>query len=256
MNNQNTSNCRLCLQKGKLCNSHIFPEFFYKEIYNEKHQMLQISVNPQDKVRWIQKGVREYLLCETCETQLSRYERYAENLFLGGNSYAAPQVLQNDRYFIVSEKINYKLLKLFQMSLLWRGGISSLKEFGAVDLGPHEENLRRMIHQEDPGKPNEYGCVLFFLSNQGKLFDAVSSPEKLKIEGHTCYRYMLGGFIWVHFVSSHSPPHDYIKCFLQDNGQFAIAKADPRDLPFLKRQARQFTKRQADVKRLVNRAKT
>ena len=163
-----------------------------------------------------------------------------------------PTVLQNNRYWTLSEKIDYKPLKLFQMSLLWRAGISSLREFSAVNLGPHEENLRCMIYQENPGKPNKYGCVLFSVSDQGELFDIVSSPERLKAEGHTCYRYMLGGFVWLHFVSSHRPPRDYAEFFLQDNGRFKIGKAVPRDLPFLKRQARQVAKRELDVNKLVN----
>jgi len=67
----------LCKEDAKLCNSHILPEFFYLDLYEEKHRTLQIT---KENEKYIQKGIREYLLCQQCETKLSRYEKYAKEL--------------------------------------------------------------------------------------------------------------------------------------------------------------------------------
>lgn len=46
----------------------------------------------------------------------------------------------------------YRPLKLFRLSLLWRMSVSSLREFALVKLGPHEERIRQMLLQDDPGQ--------------------------------------------------------------------------------------------------------
>ena len=71
--------CQLCLKESELRNSHILPEFFYLSTYESRdaHRTLEIT---HDAERTIQKGLREYLFCQECETKLSRYEGYAAKL--------------------------------------------------------------------------------------------------------------------------------------------------------------------------------
>jgi len=57
--------------------------------------------------------------------------------------------LWSDRLII--GKLNYKMFKLWQMSLLWRCGASRRAEFKATRLGPHAEVLRTMLLEERPG---------------------------------------------------------------------------------------------------------
>tara|TARA_B100000315_G_scaffold8245_1_gene8198 strand:+ start:51617 stop:52018 length:402 start_codon:yes stop_codon:yes gene_type:complete len=104
----------------------------------------------------LQKGIREYLLCEQCEGSLSKYERYV-SLILSGQIHIAPH--RNGK-LVYLEGVDYKQLRLFGLSVLWRASVSSLKIFEQVKLGPHEEILRRMILNEDPGKPDKYPFML------------------------------------------------------------------------------------------------
>ena len=55
-------NCKLCLNKSDLKNSHIIPEYFYKPMYDEKHRFFQVSIDPNEKNKFVQKGLRKYLL--------------------------------------------------------------------------------------------------------------------------------------------------------------------------------------------------
>lgn len=57
MENENT--CKLCKTESELRFSHILPEFFYSNIYDELHRTLKI-IGESEKI--IQKGLREYLL--------------------------------------------------------------------------------------------------------------------------------------------------------------------------------------------------
>ncbi len=51
--------CKLCSNEAEIRHSHILPEFFYSDIYDNKHRTLEIS---QGSERTIQKGLRKYLL--------------------------------------------------------------------------------------------------------------------------------------------------------------------------------------------------
>jgi hypothetical protein len=72
---QNLGTCRLCsAPQADLRASHIVPEFFYKRVYTKSHKFTAISKNSDDKLAIAQKGYREHLLCQACETKLSKWE--------------------------------------------------------------------------------------------------------------------------------------------------------------------------------------
>lgn len=243
-----TSICRLCLKRRKLCNSHIFPEFFYEPMYDAKHRIHSVPANPEERIQWEQKGLREYLLCIECDNQLSRYEVYAKPLFDKGNIGRQPRVVENTMHHVLIENVNYKLFKLFQLSLLWRAGVASRQEFSTVNLGPyHEKKLRTMLQQENPGKPHEYGCLLMAVLHEGKHMDMVSSPGKGRFNNHTCYRFMAYGFLWVYVVSSHSAQFPHAEAFLQDDGKFMFLWGEAKNMPFLVEYAYVFSKRKDDM---------
>src|ERR1035437_10142804 len=125
--------CRLCLKKTDLKYSHIIPEYFYKPMYDDKHRFMQITTVPEEPTTFIQKGIREYLLCEKCEQQFSVYERYASQSYYHIES---DNTTQNGNIF-VAEKVDYALMKLFQLSILWRASVSKLEVFGDVKLDRH-----------------------------------------------------------------------------------------------------------------------
>jgi hypothetical protein len=56
--------------RKELRKSHILPEFFYVETYDEKHRAIQVTSQPGEKEMFIQKGEREKLLCGDCELHI------------------------------------------------------------------------------------------------------------------------------------------------------------------------------------------
>ncbi len=115
--------CKLCHSNDPLRNSHIIPEFLYKALYDDKHRFFEISSNPDKKTSFQQKGLREKLLCDACEQRLSIWEQYTCKLLHGGVAQTYSQC-SDDHFYL--EELDYKKLKLFQLSVLWRAGLSSL----------------------------------------------------------------------------------------------------------------------------------
>ena len=111
--------CRLCHQQGELRDSHIISEFLYASMYDEKHRFHVVEAGEQHS-SFEQKGYRERLLCQACETKLSKWETFARGLLVGGTQ------LQYRREGSITwvEGIGYSRFKLFQLSILLARGCS------------------------------------------------------------------------------------------------------------------------------------
>ena len=211
--------CKLCHNENALCNSHIVPEFLFKTLYSkEKHQFVQVDGTP--KVRKWQKGFREKLLCRDCEDKLNKWETYAAQVLFGG----AEISFERMNNFIIMRGIEYTRFKLFQLSLIWRAGASTLRQYSNVNLGPHEEKLRSMIEKENPGKPSDYGCLLIFTPSYFEITSKMLMlAQETRFDGHRCYMFLLSGVTWVFFVSSHTGQLLYNdKLFLSSSGVLPV----------------------------------
>jgi hypothetical protein len=191
--------CRLCLLDAPLRRSHVFPEFLFGSLYGDDHRYLTVPLSKHESVRHEQKGIREELLCGTCEQRIGRYERYASQiLFHRPSSYES----RSGQILYVAD-VDYEQFKLFMLSLLWRSSVSSARGFRNVRLGPHEEILRSHLLRGDPGAPNFYPCMVQSLSAHREEFKAmIVPPDPVKLAGVRAYRAAFAGFVWTWLVSS------------------------------------------------------
>ncbi len=195
--------CRLCLRDRELRNSHILPEFLFRKTYNEESRARELTVDIK-RIRWVQQGYREYLLCAECEQRIGRYETYFANTWYG--SPGRPKAAKRD--VVTVSGLDYARFKLFHLSILWRAGITSLTEFANIRLGPHAERMRVMIYNDDAGTPNQYpfwGLVLILPETRSICDDVIIEPEMSRVKGHTVYVFTFGGCSWFYFASSHLP---------------------------------------------------
>ena len=82
----NKSTCALCLKEKDLIKSHIFPEFLYKPMYDDKHNYLIVSTAHNKEPIKRQKGIYEKLMCEECDSGIiGKYEDYAAKILFGDN---------------------------------------------------------------------------------------------------------------------------------------------------------------------------
>ena len=226
----NKNTCRLCKKNRKLLKSHIIPEFIYKPLYDELHRFHALSDDKQKNNRQLQKGVRDMLLCSDCETLLSKYERYASSIFNGNKSV----FMEKKGNLIFVKGLNYKEFKLFSLSILWRAGISQLHMFSQVQLGHHEEKLRQMILNDDPGCSQDYPFFISPLLHEGKEQPSlIVSPTWTRIDGHYSYRFVFGGMAWIFVVSNHNLPDPLQKAVLSKNGNMTMIEWQLSNMPFI-----------------------
>jgi hypothetical protein len=214
--------CRLCKKDRPLRESHIFPEWLYKPLYDINRRFFVFSTDVKKKRGTRPKGIYERLLCHECEQRFSKWEGYARSVF-----YELPlKVTEEDRAIVFSD-LQYTPFKLFQMSLIWRACITSRPEVHKIDLGPHVERIRKMLFEDRPGEVHEYGSILVLPAlGQGLMQRFLYPPESLptKLDGHSAYRAAFGGLFWVFIVSNHSTRFPHKEVFLSTDGTLPVLK--------------------------------
>lgn len=252
------STCRLCGVVAPLINSHIVPDFFIRSL--ERRQVTGSSGQTQpfsilkstrpgvhdgakQRGHWENAvGLKEKLLCAECERRISAYESYVRALLYG----SAPPPLKKRvlglraagvntggpaGYFIEVRRlsgIDYKQLRLFQLSLLWRASEAGGLFFKNVDLGPkHEPIVRSMLLDENPGKPSDYPCVMVDLQHNGFTFeDLIQQPSSERESGHRVYKMIVGGYLYIYYVSAHAAPSEAMNACIQPSGEMLVLVAE------------------------------
>lgn len=228
--------CRLCLRQRDLCNSHVIPEFFYEQmnLYDEKHRFIVLCTEPDKHRSTEQKGIREKLLCHQCEGKLSEWEDHARRVLYGGECI---EITTNDPKGIECT-VDYAKFKLFQLSILWRVGISRHAGFSSVELGSHEGVLRKMLLEETPGNTEAYGCVILCSTKHADITtNMIHCMGKSNIDGVGCVRLLLGGCFWLFFLSESVIDPRQKELFAQDSGHLRILKTGKDPNQYIERLA-------------------
>lgn len=185
--------CRLCNEIAKLKESHIIPSFAIKFIRDKKlkHRFYEIC---RKQKRIIQDGPKEYLLCTKCEQQISEYEQYFKEAIYR-NKHGAKR--SHDEQSFVIENLEYKKIKLFFLSLLWRASISSKPEFENVSLSYNEDIIRKMIAEENPGHSSKFSISAIVPLIRGKYNEGWGTTFfDLEDEQTDIYSIVIGGILY------------------------------------------------------------
>jgi hypothetical protein len=106
------------------------------------------------------------------------------------------------------------------MSILWRAGIASRKEFVNVKLSNHEELLRQLILDDNPGDPNQYsifGYILVFPNNNQVCHSLLIQPVEVELYNVPGFHVVFGGCIW-HYLLSNDVDLNQFPFILKDDG--------------------------------------
>lgn len=223
--------CRLCLESEvALQNSHIISEFNYEACYDEIHRFRKLSSRGPKHEKYEQQGFREYLLCQNCETRFSVWENYAKKVINDGG----PRLVNSGPLGYVFDSIEYAPFRLYGLSILWRMGISTLEMFSQVNLGKHEEKLRRAILEGNPLRPWNYPFILVATTINGKFYPDVIVPPSMSRNGSQhIYRVVISGIVYVYSVASHRAESQFLDLALTENGRLKLAVMPVSDIEYL-----------------------
>ena len=221
--------CKLCKEIKFLCKkSHILPKHTYK-ILKENGYSLYIDRETIKK----EHGKKDYsgifeanILCEDCEKIFNKFETYANNLIYLSRIKNTDKQIIDSKIIISGIGYDYKKIKLYFLSILWRSCISSKEFFNQVRLDDEdEEKIRKMLLDDSPGKEFEFPIILSLPDLiQGAGFDSqdvlmTQKPYKSEINNLDAYVFMITGQS-IYFIIGESKLHtvrrDNLTIFLKN----------------------------------------
>jgi hypothetical protein len=222
--------CCLCGLKKQLIKAHIIPRKLYKPIREASvgeppsDQVPRIYVvGTEQKPKQSQSGIYESsILCKECDGDLiGLWDNYGQT-FLLSTSFSENCLVDNARKLAAYkiEEFDYKQLKLFFMSILWRAAITSDQFFAQIKLGSWEEKLRKMILAQDPGNENDFSVVLF--KYEGALSEIMQNPTKHRQGGVNYYRFRFPKYGFLIKVDQRSFHPELLPFVIRSNQQLLI----------------------------------
>jgi len=222
--------CRLCLKDKKLIKAHIIPDFMHQKLYDSEHKLLKVQYSKLGNSKKISTG--EYdkdILCAECDNKISKYESYASKVIYGGSflNEKMPnfQIMRNqfglESTFITN--VDYNEMKIFLLSILWRGSITKRSNYNDIALSSKDEEIiRQQILNEQAGEPFEFPCLLMtFLNIKDIHSDLIASPRRNL--NNTRFTFLINGIIFTYFISDSDKPADLLnECIIKKNNTMRI----------------------------------
>ncbi|MFA0569121.1 hypothetical protein [Vibrio gallaecicus] len=214
--------CKLCLEKEDIQISHVIPDAFFRFVKDKSSgnndnkavgKYIEISTSGN---KLAQNSYAEPMLCRDCEQNFSKeFESYVVELTLRNPKKVGAESHRSKKQLIY-RNLDYRKVKLFQMSLLWRAAICSLDFYEHVSLNTETiELLRSHLVEMEPLQPNQFPCFMdrVFIDTPGEKahFSELKPSKSLIVKPKkTSYTnlnkefitFMFGGFEWRFWLSS------------------------------------------------------
>ncbi len=200
----------------------------YKELMDESNDMYAVQLDVVKEKR-VQTGYFEAnILCAECDNVvLGKLENYGNTILYGGRLKSPVQIThernQHGVEYVTCRGLDYQKFKLFLLSLLWRMSIAKGDFFRYVNLGSHEEILRRMIFEGDPGAALDYPCFVSTYRKHKQLpKELVSQPIRVGTETDEGYSIVIAGMLYMYFLPGHSKIGDMREAYVDESGTFRL----------------------------------
>jgi len=192
--------CKLCGQDRKLIRAHIIPEAFFKRTRSEADgdaPSMLVSSTPGSPAKRTRIGIYDQeILCDQCERKFQDCDSYATNLFLDRiRTESYPLYSAGEEVAFVVKNFDYRLLKFFAISIIWRAAVSKQHYYDLVKLGPYEELARAAILDGNVGDSDYFGTFFSKWTAPPEMRDLTNvfmSPFREKMEGVNLIRFYLG----------------------------------------------------------------
>jgi len=225
--------CKLCGAEKTLIKSHIVPEGFYKNIYDEKRRVF-FSSQSRNLFKFTQKGGRENLLCEECDSNIigNSYDKYGIEVIRDGlhiDSYPGYEKM-------IWTGLDYNKFKIFLLSVLWRTHIAQNFYTGITLDETVEAMIVESIKSGQAPKEDVIPIVGISLINPQ---DSSDRCDEIITHGNTytrqgqlnskSYIIIFGGFAWTFIVPEAEKNDPQEEFFLKDLGVMVLPKISIHD---------------------------
>ncbi len=178
------------------------------------------------ELKFIQKGIREKLLCGDCERKLSRWESVLKRdlVDIGNKRSKFLKISHVNKKLLKVEGIRYKEFKLAILSILWRMSITSEPFFVSYKLGVYEEKLRQRLINEDISDERKYPIMVSRYELDGVFYPEIvmTFPPGKYDQMFTVQSFIIWGHRFMIFVNDKNLPKVSTEVFLRSSGKLYV----------------------------------
>ena len=145
MKQAKSSICKFCGKEKKLIKAHIIPKKFYLGLKDNRY----LCINSQNCKYVIQQqgGYDSNILCGDCDNHiLGEFDKEGYKILFDDFSKYKYEYLHPQRiYRLDNSCYDYRKLRKFFISILWRASISKLEEWSNINLGGYEKKALEIL---------------------------------------------------------------------------------------------------------------
>lgn len=206
-------------------NAHIIPKSFFVEHLEDGEIPKLVATTEDFYPRKSPIGVYDpNILCGACEARFSPYDHYGYCFF---HETAPSEILHpgTEAEAEVFRGVDYKLLKLFVLSVLWRASVSQQTFYAGVKLGRYENEIRELILSDSPGTIRDFPIMLHRFSYPPGLIP-ILCPVASRIVGLNFYQLLLNGFLVLTKVDQRPLPRPFSEIALAPEKPLIVLPKD------------------------------
>lgn len=181
--------CLLCDEHNmKLAKSHIIPKSLYGATLNDGLAKLHFGATGSLPKRSPVGVYDPNILCIKCESSLSIWDNYANELFVQTDPDFIKFDIDGKPTAEVYENFEQHKLQMFFISLIWRMQVTKKAMFKQVQLGVYERKFKAALIEEDPTLIPELDVLLFkFNSPLAAAFTGPTKSRNFDVDGYRVY---------------------------------------------------------------------
>jgi hypothetical protein len=209
--------CRFCGVERALIKAHIVPEAFFRALHDGSGVPQLHTNTPGAYPKRAPVGVYDKsILCRECDNRFSPWDNHAQQVLLRDFAETLAIFHEGTKIGWRIDRFDYRLFRLFFISLLWRASISTHQYYRRVSVGPFENKLRQMITDREPGAAETFGINLAKFDAPG--YTGMLDPHPTRYHGINYCRIYLAGFV-AEIKVDHQPPPEPLASLLVREGQ-------------------------------------
>ena len=143
--------------------------------------------------------------------------------------------MEGDQF--IFEGLDYKKLKLFFLSVLWKMSVSKNNPFSNIKLGSHQEKIRKMLIDSDPGQFWQYPCFITAITFNGNINrDFHLTADKVRYKKSHLWRFVMGGFLFAFIIVSDREKLTDLReqHVLSEHGHLIVSKKEFSEIKYLR----------------------
>ena len=217
--------CKFCGNETDLIKAHVIPAGLFRRLQRGKKPLEMMTNKAGEYTKRRPVGVYDStIVCSKCESIWQEWDNYAQLLLADKLLNGRVQYHNNKKICYIVDNYEYRRLKLFFISMVWRASVSSQPFFSKVSLGQFEDVAKNHIASNDPGDSEVFSVNLAKFDHP--LAESILDPHDDKYSDVNYLRFYLAGYIAYIKVDHKPPPKLFSQVAMAENRPLYIICRD------------------------------